>query len=146
MIKISYPRDVLRVRREEGTGYVFDELRKKWLVLTPEEWVRQNFIQYLTKVMEYPSGLIAVEKEIRLGELRKRFDIVVFTREIQPWMIIECKEMKVELSYKTIDQIVGYQMALPSEHLVITNGSYTYAFKKNDGRFVELTHLPGYPN
>ena len=76
---------------------IFDEYRKQWLHTYTEEWVRQNFLQYLVQVKRYPASLIAVEKEIYLGDLKKRFDIVVY-KESKPWMIVECKEMKVPLN------------------------------------------------
>ena len=78
MIKIEYPPYQPKIKTEEGREMIFDEVRRRWVVLTPEEWVRQNFLQYLVQVMKYPASLIAVEKEIRLGELKKRFDIVVY--------------------------------------------------------------------
>lgn len=136
----------MKVREDGPQPKIFDALRRKWLVLTPEEWVRQHFIQFLIQGMSYPPALIAIEKEIRLGEMRKRFDIVVFDREHQPWMIVECKEMGVKPGEKTVDQIVAYQMALPSKHLIITNGSYTYAFEKVEGRFLERHRLPEFPS
>ena len=77
MLSINYPEPDFRIKKEEGKEFIFDALRRKWLLLTPEEWVRQNFIQYLIKIKKYPSSLIAIEKEIQLGELKKRFDILV---------------------------------------------------------------------
>ena len=95
------------------------------MVLTPEEWVRQNFLNYLVKKMDYPGALMSIEKEMNLGELRKRCDIVVYTREAEPWMIVECKEMGVPLNNTVLEQIVRYHIALPVPYLVITNGSNT---------------------
>ena len=78
MLVINYPEPNFRIKTEDGKEYIFDSFRKKWLLLTPEEWVRQNFVQYLTQVMHYPASLVALEKEIWLGELKKRFDILVY--------------------------------------------------------------------
>ena len=91
MLMINYPEPSFRVKTEKGKECIFDPHRRKWLILTPEEWVRQNFIQYLIQVMNYPASLIALEKEIWLGEMKKRFDILVYNKDHQPWMIVECK-------------------------------------------------------
>ena len=87
---INYPEPAFRIKTGNGKDFIFDLLRKKWVVLTPEEWVRQNFIQYLLQVKNYSAALIAIEKEIKLGELKKRFDILVYDSKHQPWMMIEC--------------------------------------------------------
>ncbi|MGF2414886.1 MAG: type I restriction enzyme HsdR N-terminal domain-containing protein, partial [Ferruginibacter sp.] len=113
------------------------------VILTPEEWVRQNFLQYLIQVKEYPASLIAVEKEIKLGELKKRFDIVVYDKLSQPWMIIECKEMNVDLSKNVLDQVLRYNITMQVPYLVITNGSYCMAFQCSDNKLIELEELPG---
>ena len=91
---------------------------------------------------KYPASLIAIEKEIKLGELKKRCDIVVYNREAQPWMIIECKEMNVALSEKTLEQILRYHITLPAKYLVITNGSYSFGFEKKEGQFFEINIFP----
>lgn len=142
MIRINFPKDKVITRQQSGINEIFDAVRKKWLVLTPEEWVRQNFIQFLLIEKKYPGSLIAIEKEIKLGELKKRCDIVVYNKESQPWMIIECKEMNVTLSTKTLDQILRYHIALPASYLVITNGNYCFGFKKEKGQFFEIDLFP----
>lgn len=143
MIKINFPKDKVTIKQREGINEIFDPVRKKWLLLTPEEWVRQNFVQFLFQ-NNYPASLIAIEKEINLGELRKRCDIVVYSREMKPWMIIECKEMTVPLSEKTIEQILRYHIVLPCRFLVITNGSYSYGFEKKENAFMEMDSFPKY--
>ncbi|MDQ6610054.1 MAG: type I restriction enzyme HsdR N-terminal domain-containing protein, partial [Bacteroidota bacterium] len=97
MIKINYPKYQFKIKKENNLEMIFDAFRKRWLVLTPEEWVRQNILQYLTEIKKYPAKLIAVEKEIYLGELKKRCDAVVYDRNTLPWMIIECKEMNAAI-------------------------------------------------
>ena len=128
MIKIEYPAFDFKIRKEKNTELIFDTMRKRWLLLTPEEWVRQNFLQYIVQIKNYPASLIAIEKEIYLGELKKRCDIVVYNRDTLPWMIIECKEMNERLNAKVLDQILRYHITLPAKYLVITNGSYCFAF------------------
>src|SRR5688572_3862944 len=144
MIKVEYPIHDFKIRREKDTDFIFDSLRKRWLKLTPEEWVRQNFLQYAVHVKKYPGSLIAIEKEITLGEIKKRCDIVVYSRSSQPWMIIECKEMSERLSAKVLAQILRYHITLPAKYLVITNGSHCFGFEKLEEQFHEIDELPEY--
>jgi hypothetical protein len=141
MLHIGYPHHPFRIKEENNVHLIFDEVRKKWIVLTPEEWVRQNFIQYLLQVKKYPSSVIAVEKEIKLGELKKRCDIVVY-KEHQPWMIIECKEQTVPLNDAVIQQVLRYNISLKVEILVVTNGENSYAVHINNGNIIPLDILP----
>ena len=144
MIKIYYPHYAFKIKEEEyGKEFIFDEQRKQWVRLTDEEWVRQNMIQYLL-LKEYPGSLVAVEKEIKLGELTKRCDIVVYNRNALPFMIIECKEMNAALSEKTLEQILRYHITVPADYLIVTNGSYCFGFKKIENQFIEINDFPDY--
>ena len=91
MIKINYPQFNFRIKVEESKEIIFDEVRRLWVRLTPEEWVRQNLIQYFLQELKYSASLFSIEKEIKLGTLRKRCDIIIYKNAV-PWMIIECKE------------------------------------------------------
>ena len=142
MIKIEYPKYQFKIKKENSIEFIFDAFRKRWIVLTPEEWVRQNILQYLTAIKNYPAKLIAIEKEISLGELKKRCDIVVYDRSALPWMIIECKEMNAQVNSKTLEQILRYHISLPAKYLVITNGSYCFGFEKKEEQFFEINELP----
>ncbi len=142
MIRIEYPPYQPKIRQESGKEQIFDEIRKRWVALTPEEWVRQNFLQYLLQVRKYPASLIAVEKEIMLHDLRKRFDVVVHDRQAKPWMIIECKEMGVKLDQKVLDQVLRYNITLQVPYLVITNGQYCMAAAIRNGEVNEIEILP----
>ena len=144
MIKIEFPKQQVQIRQRQGVDEVFDIIRKKWLRLSPEEWVRQNMIHYVL-LKKYPASLIAVEKEIKLGELIKRCDVVVYSRIAFPFMIIECKEMNAPLSEKTLEQILRYHITLPADYLIITNGSHCFGFQKIDNQFIEINEFPGYP-
>ncbi len=128
MIRIEYPQHDFRFKEENGRECIFDEIRRLWVRLTPEEWVRQNFLQYLIQAKKYPASLIAVEKEIRLGELRKRCDIVVY-KNSHPWLIVECKEMNVPVNNKVAAQIFNYNQKLDVDYLIITNGNDTFGLK-----------------
>ena len=125
MIRIDYPKYNFRFQKQDEKELIFDEIRKRWVRLTPEEWVRQNLIQYLIQIKKYPASLLSVEKEIKLNDLKKRCDIVVF-KNTEPWMIIECKADDVNLTEQTVQQILAYNITLKSRYLVITNGLNTY--------------------
>jgi len=142
MIKITYPQYSFKIKEEQGRELIFDGSRKIWVRLTPEEWVRQNFLQYLLQTMQYPAALIAVEKELQLGELKKRFDILVYDGNHLPWMMIECKSMEIQLDEKVLSQVLRYHIAIPVPYLVITNGSYCAAFEKANGRLSPITEFP----
>ena len=142
MIKIDYPPYQPKIKTEDNKEIIFDEVRKKWILLTPEEWVRQNFLQYLIQIKHYPATLIAVEKEIKLGDLKKRFDIVVYDTASKPWMIVECKEMNVALNKQVLDQVLRYNITMQVPYLVITNGSYCMAFQCLNNDLKALTELP----
>jgi len=143
MISINYPEYPFKIQKEAGKDQIFDPLRKSWVVLTPEEWVRQNFIQYLIQVKNYPSTLIAIEKTIQLGELKKRFDIIVYKND-SPWLLIECKEANVPITEKTLKQILQYQQVVEADYLVMTNGHTTYGAKIETGKLHYLQSLPDY--
>ncbi len=144
MIKIEYPPYQPKIKNEADKEFIFDEFRKRWVILTPEEWVRQNFLQYLTQIKKYPPSLIAIEKEIKLGELKKRFDIVVYDSDTKPWMIIECKEMNVPLDKTVLDQVLRYNMSLNVPYFAITNGSYCLAFSTNKNVLTAIKELPAF--
>lgn len=142
MIKIEYPAYEPKIKEAAGKELIFDETRKKWVSLTPEEWVRQNFLQYLIQVKKYPASLIAVEKEIAVADTKKRFDIVVYDKNHQPFMIIECKEMNVALDEKTLQQALRYNINLQVKYIIITNGSCCFGFSTEGGRITELEKIP----
>ena len=143
MISINYPEYPFKIQKEAGKDCIFDPLRKSWVVLTPEEWVRQNFIQFLIQVKNYPAALIAIEKTIQLGELKKRFDMIVYKNDA-PWILIECKEANVPLTEKTLEQILQYQQVVEANYLVMTNGHTTYGAKIETGKLHYLQSLPDY--
>lgn len=142
MVSIVYPPYQPRIKTENNKEFIFDPLRKRWVVLTPEEWVRQHFLAYLTGVMQYPASLLAVEREISVAGLKKRFDIVVYNKKAEPWMIVECKEMNVPLNAAVLDQVLRYNQSVQVSYFVITNGNQCYAFAGKEGRLEELRELP----
>lgn len=143
MIRISFPAHQFRIKEAEGKEWIFDTFRKQWVRLTPEEWVRQNILEYLVQVKQYPASLIAVEKEIMVGELRKRFDILVYRNDL-PWMMIECKEMNVPIDESVLRQILTYNSRLKVNFLVITNGNTSYGFAINNDEVCMIEEFPDF--
>src|SRR6059058_3589429 len=133
MIDITYPPHNFKLEERNGQRFIFDSIRKKWLLLTDEEWVRQNFVHYLLVEMNYPATLLALEKSLTLNELKKRFDILVYDSRHQPWMLIECKAPQVLLTEVVLQQVLRYNIVVPVPFIVITNGAATFAWQKEHG-------------
>lgn len=142
MILIDYPRPDFKIKKESDKNFLFDPLRKSWVQLTPEEWVRQNFIQYLIQIQQIPASWIAIEKEIQLGEMKKRFDLLIYKNGQHPWMLIECKAASVDLSRSVLEQVLRYSIAIPTTTIVITNGAQTRAWKRLVSDWEELLEFP----
>ncbi|MDA8857871.1 type I restriction enzyme HsdR N-terminal domain-containing protein [Flavobacteriales bacterium] len=120
--KINLPNARLKIKLVEDTTQVFDEVRKKYFKLTPEEWVRQNFIHYLNKEKNYPFGLMGVEKMVKYNSLKTRADIVIWNRERMPSVIVECKAPNIKITQDAFNQIARYNFKLRVKYLVVTNG------------------------
>lgn len=144
MITIQYPPFTPRIRSQDQQEQIWDGIRRKWVLLTPEEWVRQHVIQYLLQVKGYPAGLVAVEKSIRQGELNRRFDIVIYDRDHRPFLLVECKEMNVPLNQAVLEQALRYNIPLQVPYLVLTNGRECLAFTLMNGRLQELEEIPDF--
>ncbi|MFT3702510.1 MAG: type I restriction enzyme HsdR N-terminal domain-containing protein [Agriterribacter sp.] len=144
MIKIEYPVYEYKIETRGEKEVIFDPVRKQWINLSPEEWVRQNFLQYLLQIKKYPPALIAVEKEIYLGDLKKRCDIIVYDQNAKALMIVECKAMDVELNIKTVEQTLRYNMSLAVKYLVITNGLHSFGFERSLHDFKVLETIPDF--
>lgn len=141
MLHVKFPPHNFKIKEQNNKYLIFDEVRKLWVALTPEEWVRQNFLQYLIQTKKYPASLISVEKIIKIAELKKRYDIVVYKNNI-PWMIIECKEGNIPINTAVIEQVIRYNMALSIQYFVVTNGNQNFAFEVSENSFTELNDLP----
>lgn len=145
-INIPYSTTKPSIRKTERREEVFCRSRKRWLLLTPEEWVRQNFLIYLTEVLGYPSSLIAVEKQVLVNQLKRRFDIVVYKNTMEAFMIVECKEMGVAVTEKVIQQVLEYYSVVQSELVVVTNGNFTFGFKREGERLLPVDEIPKFEN
>ncbi|MFT3935341.1 MAG: type I restriction enzyme HsdR N-terminal domain-containing protein [Chitinophagaceae bacterium] len=145
MIFINYPQHQYKIR-EAGAKKeeIWDDNRRQWVSLTPEEWVRQNFVQYMVQVCKYPAPYIALEKRILLGDVKKRFDILLYNRAAKPWMMIECKSKEIDLNKKVLNQVLNYNIAIPVPYLLITNGLYCYGFYRDGIDIKEIEMMPEY--
>jgi len=134
----------LNVRRNGIKKEIFDSIRKRFVVLTPEEWVRQHFIQFLLNELHVPASLIGVETSLKYNGLSKRSDIVVYDRRGKPAMAIECKASTVKIDQKVFDQLARYNMVLNVSYLVVTNGMVHYCCQINklDGSYSFLQEIP----
>jgi len=129
MEKLNLPTYSFNIKFIEQRKYIFDFIRKKYVILTPEEWVRQNFLKYLVEEKKYPASLIAVEKEFKLNNLSKRSDAVIYNKQGDPLLIVECKAPEVKIDQKVFDQIARYNMVLHVELLIVTNGLQHFCCK-----------------
>jgi hypothetical protein len=122
MVPLNLPPYEYTLKRDGDKVYILDMLRKKYLLLTPEEWVRQHFVHYLINENRYPKALMKIEGGLTFNSLSKRSDIVVFSREGSPWMLVECKAPDQKLRQATIEQAATYNHTLRAPFIVITNG------------------------
>ena len=128
MIKLNFPEFEFKLKKIESKTFIFDFVRKKYFLLTPEEWVRQHVLHFLVS-KKIPKTHIAVEKKITINNLNKRFDVVVFDRNYNPLMIVECKSPSVKINQDVFDQISIYNLKIRSKFLMITNGLNNLYFK-----------------
>lgn len=126
MQPLNFSAYTFRFKNSENKTAIFDEIRKKFVVLTPEEWVRQHVIQFLVTEMKYPKSWINVEKVIKINGLTKRYDIVVFNPNGSLFLLVECKAPKITLTQETFNQIARYNLTLNAQYLMVTNGLNHY--------------------
>ncbi len=148
MIQLTLPPYQIRVKETHGRKQIFDILRRKYVALTPEEWVRQHFIHYLVEHKNYPSSLLANEVSLQIGEKRMRADSVLYDNQLHPRMIIEYKAPNITLTQKVFDQITVYNLLLHVDYLIVSNGMTTYIckmdYEKQTYKFLEA--IPDYEN
>lgn len=146
MYSLNLPTYEAKIRKNSNGLEIFDPLRRKYIALTPEEWVRQHFINYLINYKNYPASLMANEAGIKLNSLTRRCDTVVYNNQLVPLMIIEYKESKVQITQNVFDQIVRYNTVLKVPYIVVSNGISHYCCRMNyeDQSFEYLTDIPEY--
>lgn len=141
--KLNYPPIRLRARRGEGgRTEVFDRVRQRWLVLTPEEWVRRHVVAYLTAECGYQPEQIVQEYPININGMAQRADIVVLTADAKPLLVVECKEPGIRLSQETLAQVVRYNSILGCRYVAITNGLDTFCYQYDGQRYTPIDALP----
>ncbi|MAB49604.1 MAG: restriction endonuclease subunit R [Flavobacteriaceae bacterium] len=146
MQKLNFPQFEYRFKSTENKVSIFDVIRKKFIVLQPEEWVRQHCVHYLINEKNYPKSLINVEKELNINGLKKRYDIVIFNSDGSILLIVECKSYDITINQDTFDQIARYNLALNAEFLMVTNGINHYYCQMDTEaeRYQFLRDIPNY--
>ncbi|MGY5847502.1 type I restriction enzyme HsdR N-terminal domain-containing protein [Salegentibacter sp. HM20] len=146
MLDLNFPPYRFRFKNSENKIAVFDEIRKKFVLLSPEEWVRQHCLQYLLKDKNYPKSHLNVEKQLKLGRLTKRYDIVVYKPDGTIHLIVECKAPHIKITQEVFDQIARYNMSLKADYLMLTNGldHYYCQLDYKEERYHFLENLPDF--
>lgn len=141
---LNFPRYEFRITEEKGQLKIFDIVRKKYVALTPEEWVRQHLLHYLHKDRGYPLGLMMVEKEFKYHTLSKRADIIVCTREGLPLLMAECKSADVEITQDVVDQVMRYNLKMNVETVILSNGVKHFCFQLDrvNQNYMAATQIP----
>ena len=145
MQKLNFQLYNFRFKNNENKVSIFDVIRKKFIILTPEEWVRQHVVQFLLEEKKYPKSLINVEKVLKINGLRKRYDVVVFNSDGSIFILIECKAPEIKITQATFDQIARYNMTMNAQFLMVTNGLNHY-FCQMDYENEKYTFLENLPN
>ncbi|MDM9631649.1 type I restriction enzyme HsdR N-terminal domain-containing protein [Robiginitalea aurantiaca] len=145
MIQLNFPKYEFRFKSRENKALIFDIIRKKYVVLTPEEWVRQHCLHFLLKSKKYPSGLALVERRLKVGDLDKRMDIAICNRAGKIELLVECKAPEINLDQKVFDQIARYNWEARADFLMVTNGLQHY-YCRMDYEKQEYIFLPDLPD
>ena len=146
MQKLNLPTYNFKLKSSENKTLIFDKLRKKYLVLTPEEWVRQHFVYFLIDKKKYPVSLIALEKQLTINNRKKRTDILIFNKEGNHDIIVECKAPSIKITQDTFDQIARYNLKLKANYLIVTNGLEHFYCKMDfeNETYIFLKDIPDY--
>lgn len=146
MVKLDLPGFNYQIRKAEGKIWIFDIIRKKQIVLTPEEWVRQHIIHFFINELKYPKSLIKIESGLTYNQLQKRSDVVVFNREGKPWLLMECKSPDIKLNQNTVMQAAVYNNDVKAKYIAVSNGMQhvCYEVKQNVSDIELLKNFPEY--
>lgn len=144
MQELNLPFYEFKFKKENERLQIFDAIRKKYVVLTPEEWVRQNFMQYLIQEKQFPQSLMAVEAGLKINQQKKRTDLLVYDKSGLPFLMVECKAPEVKITQNTFDQIARYNIVFQVKYLVVTNGLEHYCCEMDYDKksFVYLPEIP----
>ncbi|MBR3088492.1 MAG: type I restriction enzyme HsdR N-terminal domain-containing protein [Prevotella sp.] len=148
MVDLTLPSFGIRIMEHGGKRVVFDPLRRRYVSLTPEEWVRQHFVNYLTAHLGYPMALLANEVELQVGQKRLRCDTVVYGKQAEPLMIVEYKAPHIPVTQKVFDQVSAYNLLLHVDYLLVSNGVEHYCCKMDydNQKYLFLESIPTYEN
>ena len=146
MQHLNFPAFEFRIKSSENRRRIFDIIRKKFVVLTPEEWVRQHTIQWLVYHKKYPLSLINVEKQLKINNLKKRYDVVVYNSEGGIDILVECKSFSTEITQAVFDQIARYNLDARANYLMVTNGMdhYFCQLDHSQEKYTFLEHIPDF--
>lgn len=146
MTQLNLPIQQLKIKDDNGIIKIYDSLRSKYLVLTPEEWVRQNFVSFLISEKYFPASLMSNEIALKFNNMTRRCDTVVFNKKGEPFVIIEYKAPNIKISQQVFDQIVRYNMVLKADYLIVSNGLQHYCCKidYSNNSYQFLKDLPDY--
>lgn len=146
MVQLNFPAYRFEIKNRENKPYILDRIRKKWVVLQPEEWVRQHCVAFLIETKKYPQSLINVEKKLMLNGKTKRYDVIVYSKQGTPQILIECKAPSVPITQESFDQIARYNMVLNSPYLMVTNGQdhFYCQISTEKAAYQFLKELPNY--
>lgn len=143
---MNFPSFEAKVKREGEDTWIWDIIRNKWVILTPEETVRQHLIHYLKNELNYPAGLMQVECGLKVGNVLKRFDLVIMDRALHPWLICECKAPEVKLNQQTLEQAAIYNSVLKCPYLAVTNGikHFCFSIQYTTGKITAMNRFPDF--
>jgi len=146
MQNLNFPSYNFRFKNSENKVSIFDDIRKKFIILTPEEWVRQNTIQFLLQEKNYPKSYLNIEKLIKINDIKKRYDAVVFLPNGALFLLVECKAPEIKITQETFDQIARYNMKLNAQYLMVTNGLNHYFCQMDfeNEKYIFLEELPSF--
>lgn len=146
MLELNLPKYQYRIEQRAGKLAIFDPIRKKFIVLTPEEWVRQHFVNLLNNHLNYPASLTSIETGHKYNSLTKRSDIMILDNQLSPLVLVECKAASVPIDESTVNQLAVYNTSCKAKLLIVTNGMVTYAglCKESSDAFEALNEIPDY--
>ncbi len=148
MVELNIPTQDIDIKIIESKNYIFDLIRKKYLILTPEEWVRQNLVRYFINDLNYPKGLIKTESSLKYNNLKKRSDILIFNNDMTHFLVVECKSYKLKLNKSHISQSAMYNKIYKSKYVMISNGldHIVCKYDWNNDSFEFMKSIPKYRN
>lgn len=144
MVQLNLPTYAVDLRKIDGKVHIFDAIRKKYLVLTPEEWVRQHFLHFLINQKGYPASLINMETGLKYNQQQKRTDLIAHNNSMEAVLLVECKAPSIKITDKTFQQIATYYSQVSSRYMVITNGLEHYCFSIKDKELFFEDEIPPY--